>query len=249
MKGVQESTFKLAWDISGFIAVIVGASFLQGYISYNCYLMAVGVEWYSYSVPSSSYALKAIEPFFIMAPFVLLTYVMLMPIHSERKLRLWYLFSNALIFVYFGGWIYFQYRRTEGLVEVLKQEIIFNSVMLMLFGVVVATYCCFLRKSYKSKPVMVMGLSSALFIALVLIPKTLGYAKGLTVFNTSGSTLSYVMIGDERWSVLDYQKGNSLLIRYTSKKRPDSKFAKIEGLVIKNDSKLSYLGQKIDYEH
>lgn len=249
MGAVKEPIFKLAWDISGFIAVIAGISFLHGYVSYNSYLVAVGVEWYSYSVPSSSYALKAIEPFFILGPFILLTYVMLVTVQSEWKLKICYMFTVASFSVYFSGWTYFQFKRSEGVVEVLKREVFFNSVMLMVIGMVIAAYCCFLKKSFKSKPMMIIGLATSLFVALVLIPRTLGYAQGLIVLNNGGSSLSYVTIGDERWCVLDYQKGNSLLIRYLTKKRPDAKFAKIEGLVIKNDSKLTYLGQNLDAFH
>lgn len=241
----EKNRFKLSGDIAGVIAAIVGVSFLNGYTNYNAYLSGVGVEWYSYNVSTSAYSLKALEPFLLMGPVAILCYFMLSPI-NERRLKYWYWFSSVIMFVYFAGTSFFTYKRPDGLPADLNREIAFNMLMLMATGVVIATYYCCFRKGVQKKPLMFLALATSLFVAIFAIPKTLGYSKGLLVFNTSASDLPYVLIDNERWAVLDYQKENSLLIRYLSKQRPEAKFAKIEGVVIKNDSKMFYLGQSFN---
>ena len=242
----EKTSIKLSGDIAGVIAAIVGVSFLHGYTSFKAYLVAVGVEWYAYNVSTSAYAIKAVEPFFLMGPVTVLFYFILEGVKDERRLKYWYWFSTALMFVYLAGAAFLTYKRSSGLPADFNREIGFNSLMLVVMGVVIATYYSCLRKGVQKRPVMFLALASSLFMALFSIPTTLGYAKGLLVLNTSASDLPYVVIDNERWSLLDYQKDNSLLIRYLSKSRPEAKFAKIEGIVIKNDSKMLYLGQKLN---
>ncbi|MGS0546085.1 hypothetical protein ACU8WE_29990 [Pseudomonas parakoreensis] len=240
----EKSSVKLSGDIAGVIAVIVGVSFLHGYISYSAYLEAVGVEWFSYNISTSAYSMKAVEPFLLMGPVAVLFYFMLSAVKDERRLKYWCWFSNVIYFTYFAGAAFFIYKRSDGLPLNLNREIRFNMMMLMAMGIVIATYSCCLRRGVNRKPLMFLALATSLFMAVFSIPKTLGYSKGLLVFNTAASDLPYVLIDNERWSILDYQKENSLLIRYPSKQRPEAKFAKVEGIVIKNDSKMLYLGQK-----
>lgn len=226
---------------SGFIALVVGVSFVYGYIKYSSFLSAVGVEWYSSSVPTTNYALYALMPFALITSSAVIIYVLLHATHKKIEVKFWYYFLSGLVFVYliYSGWLLHS-GLEGGEEESLKWAARISNLMLPVVGGAISTYLFCMRVSFKDTKALAIKIVICSFLILVSIPRVSGYANGLIVRGTCASDLPFIEISGMRWAILDYKKDNSLLIRYSDSARPDTMFFSVEKIAINNDSKTSF---------
>lgn len=232
---------KVLADIGGISAAMFGVSFLYGYVHFKAFLTAAGIEWYAQNLSTTFYAVQAIDPFLLIGPTAVVIYLLMWPVSRSRDLIIWYYSCSCLIAAYFVYciWLY-SYGFEEGSVRAARTSENINVLMLGVLGAAISIYLCCLKVCYKSKGLIVMQIFFCLTCALLAIPRTSGYAKALIMRDTSASELPYVQIDQERWAILDYQRDNSLLIRYVSGSHPETKFMAIEKSVIRSDARVLY---------
>lgn len=232
---------KVLADVGGLSAALFGVSYLYGYVYFKSFFSTIGVDWYSQNLSATFYAIQTIIPFLMLGPITILIYLIFWSVNKERFVIVSYYVFTFLMFVYifFLAWLdRFGFERCS--TSALRKAEACNLLMLAVLGAAMATYIHCLKNSYQKKAFVIAQIFMCLYGALLTVPHTAGYIRGVIVRDTRAVDLPYIIVDQEKWSILDYQKDNSLLIRFVSGSRLETKFLAIEKNVIRSDAPIMF---------
>lgn len=235
---------RLFGDLGGMLAALVGLSFVFGYVGYKSYLDIFGLGWYASSLGTTEHAIKAVESFLVLAPSTVSGYVVIKVASQKINLKIC-LFSVCVVVLSCGlyiEWLYFS-KLGSGSLQVAGLAVKILGFMSIVIGSAAGMLLYLFGVAVNRKWGVFLVLVMSLYCIFVLVPYMSGVSKGFIVQYYKGGKLPYVLIGDDRWAVLDYKEGRSLLLRYTLNSYPEARLEPIETLVIRRDG-----GSKFSFE-